>query len=58
MSVLIKLYFPFVRFKYKSQQAEIRQGRLRSDEYPSDFYDSDRREPSPPLGRYYAREDR
>ncbi|XP_063861534.1 epidermal growth factor receptor kinase substrate 8-like isoform X3 [Scylla paramamosain] len=38
--------------------AEIRQGRLRGDEYSSDFYDSDRREPSPPLGRYYAREDR
>uniref|UniRef100_A0A0P4VXY8 SH3 domain-containing protein n=1 Tax=Scylla olivacea TaxID=85551 RepID=A0A0P4VXY8_SCYOL len=39
-------------------EAEIRQGRLRGDEYSSDFYDSDRREPSPPLGRYYAREDR
>ncbi|KAK8739751.1 hypothetical protein OTU49_003179 [Cherax quadricarinatus] len=39
------------------REAEMRQGRLRGDEYGSDFYDSDRREPSPP-GRYYPRDER
>ncbi|XP_042203254.1 epidermal growth factor receptor kinase substrate 8-like isoform X2 [Homarus americanus] len=40
------------------REAEMRQGRLRTDEYGSDFYDSDRREPSPSPGRYYPRDER
>lgn len=38
-----------------SDGKRVREGRLRSDEYGSDFYDSDRREASPPPpGRYYG----
>ncbi|XP_045605619.1 epidermal growth factor receptor kinase substrate 8 isoform X2 [Procambarus clarkii] len=40
------------------REAEMRQGRLRGDDYGSDFYDSDRREPSPTPGRYYPRDER
>ncbi|XP_047473338.1 epidermal growth factor receptor kinase substrate 8-like protein 2 isoform X3 [Penaeus chinensis] len=42
-----------------SDGKRTREGRLRSEEYGSDFYDSDRREASPPPpGRYYGRDER